>query len=80
MIKQAEKKLKGRKISYRWDMFFTNSISIDQEFIDEHKEVMRTEDWDDWMQNWDNLYANLNIQTDLVKEWRASQYRKPKKK
>ena len=80
MIKQAEKKMKGRKISYRWDMFFTNSISIDQEFIENHKEVNREEDWDNWEQNWDNLYANLNIQTDLVKEWRASQYRKPKKK
>jgi hypothetical protein len=79
-IKKLEKTFNGRKLSYRWDMFFTNSITIEQDFIDNHKMTMLTEDIEDWRKNWDNLYTNLNIQTDMVKGWRAKQYRAKKKK
>lgn len=78
-VKKLEKIFGGRKLSYRWDMFFENSISIDQEFIDAHKEVNRAEDLANWEYDWDNLYTNLNLQTDIVKEWRAKQYRAKKK-
>jgi hypothetical protein len=78
LIKQLEKKIEGRKLTYLWNAFFTNSITIDEDFIKGQKQEFLEEDIEAWQNDWLNLYANLNVQSNLAKTWRASEYRKQK--
>jgi len=78
IIKRAEKKLEGRLISYRWNKFFVNSIDIDYDHIEGIKDVMNPNDYHevtfrDIYQN--DVYYNVTRQTEIIKNWRASQYR-----
>jgi hypothetical protein len=36
------------------------------------------DDFEGWQNDWTNLYANLNVQSDIAKTWRANEYRKKK--
>ena len=85
-VKQIEKKIEGRKISYLWNTFFTNSITIDEDFIKAHSETMRNEDMETFEEDkqgykaFENLYASLNFQSDIVKAITHKTYRERKKK
>ena len=52
---------------------------IADEFLDDHSQTMLEEELAEWQNNWTDLYANLNVQTALTKEWRAKEYRAEKK-
>ena len=78
--KEMWKLLEGkRKLSHLWNKFFVNSIEIADEFLDDHSQAMLEEELAEWQNNWTDLYANLNVQTALTKEWRAKEYRAEKK-
>jgi len=80
IIKRAEKKLEGRLISYRWNKFFVNSIDIDNEHIEEIKNnLLRPHQLNEVTKNTileGDLYNNVSVQSEIIKDWRASEYRK----
>jgi len=85
-VKRIEKKIEGRIITYAWNSFYTNSISIDEEWIREQANFMRDEDMQIYEDDkkgykaFENLYASLNFQSDIVKGLTHQTYRERKKK
>lgn len=78
ILKRTEKKLEGRLISYRWNKFFKNSIDIDYDHIEMIKSVMNPHDFHEvtFTDTYHNdVYYNVTRQTEIIKNWRASQYR-----
>ena len=80
IIKRTEKKLEGRLISYRWNKFFVNSIDIDNEHIEEIKNnLLSPHQLNEVTKNTileGDLYNNVSVQSEIIKDWRASEYRK----
>ena len=78
LIKKIAKQTDGRRLTYSWNQFFVNSISIDEDWIKKTKAEFLKDDFEGWQNDWTNLYANLNVQSDIAKTWRANEYRKNK--
>jgi hypothetical protein len=79
LVKKIAKQMDGRRITYSWNQFFVNSISIDEDWIKKTKMEFLKEDVEGWQNDWTNLYANLNVQSDNAKTCLAKEYRKKKK-
>jgi len=79
LVKKIEKKLEGRKITYLWQQYFTKSIEIPQEFINDHTLANNELALNDDMDRFENLYSFLNISSDIIKAYTHNAYRKGKK-
>ena len=68
-----QKKIGKKKISYSWDKFFTDSVTIDDDFQVEYNK--RSSALSNVGEDWSNLYSLLNVGTDTAKSFGHMIYR-----
>ena len=80
LINKIDKKLNGKKISYKWSTFFTNSIAISRDFQNEYSEGV-IEHEKDFIKDADyettpDLYRRLSLSSKIAKSLRAKKYKR----
>lgn len=78
-IKKMAKILDGRKISYKWSTFFTNSITIDREWQNTHSLNVIEAEKEQWYSDNDkttDLYRLITLSSKMAKSLRAKNYKR----